>query len=221
MRASSTGSPACIVLQVARAAGSAANSQRKTVFELQAFCLGDGEDKLGGKRLLETVPRLRGPCQHDLSGRPHVHARRHLPLCKTGQEQGRLPAELPLLAHVRVGDADEARLQVEQRVGQAHDGADAAEVETEPVHGRHGDAARVKLVLHLLPAEAAGVHDLARVAREDHGARICRQSEEQRHLHVGEVLHLVADDQVLRELARGAVQHAQRRLREVELVPSP
>ncbi len=126
------------------------------------------------------------------------------------QEQRRPARELPLLAHLGVGEAHEAALRSSSALARRTMEPDAPEVEAESCAPRGTGMPRSKNLfftssqrnpLGLTIWRGSPVRTTARGSRG--------QAEQQRELHVGEVLHLVADHEVPGERLRPAVHAAQ------------
>jgi len=96
-----------------------------------------------------------------------------------------------------------------------------AEIQVEPEHRGHRHPTLVEPVLDLLPPEPAGVDDLLGVPGQEDVAPGGRQPEEERQLHVREILDLVAHHQVIEKTLVQGTEPLQRALAQIDFVPEP
>ena len=188
--------------------------------ELEPLGLGDCEHQLRAKALPQPLGLVSPACQDDLARPPLGQPGQERFLGCVLQDHRRPAAELPLLAHLGVRKADQRGLQVQQRIGQPHNRTDTSKIEAEAPNLGHRQAPLAETVLHLFPAEARRVDDLPGISREHNGPWVSRKAEQQGDLHVGEVLHLVADHEVPCSRAGRRLKSSQGCPGKVDLVPS-
>src|SRR6185369_2739656 len=191
--------------------------------ELQPLGFADVEDARGVQALPQALRLLVVESEHGATRTETADGFERLVLARPDLDRQR-SLDRRLFRLVLFRAAEDLAAEQEKGVGEIDQRADAAQIAPQAEHRRHALAVRrlASQPPHLGPTESAGIDDLLRVAGEQHAAqaRPPRQGEDERHLELGQILHLVADHHVPQALL-AAAQLMERAAAEVDAVRAP